>query len=70
MSKLSKPSDEAAVDTPERLVRVIPETDRKLIEKEIQGLSAKLKWTHIGEPLKDVYRLRITELQEKLKVST
>jgi hypothetical protein len=67
---MTKPSNEAAVDTPERLVRVIPEIDRSLLEKEIQGLNAKLNWTHIAEPLKDVYRLRITELQEKLKVST
>jgi hypothetical protein len=43
------------------------EAERAKLEKEIQGLTAKLRWTHIPEALKDVYRTRIDELKSKLK---
>lgn len=45
------------------------ETEIKKIEKEIQGLTAKLRWDHIAEPTKDRYRERIEELRELLKAS-
>lgn len=41
--------------------------ERKKIEKEIQGLSAKLRWEHMGEAIKDTWRARIEELKERLK---
>jgi hypothetical protein len=41
--------------------------DRRLLEKEIQGLKAKLKWDHISEGVKFGYALRIAELEKKLK---
>ncbi len=50
----------------ERIVRIMPEVDATKIEKEISGLTAKLKWTHITEALKDVYRQRIEELKAQL----
>ena len=43
------------------------DAERKQIEKEIQGLTAKLRWEHIAESLKDVYRQRIEDLKAKLK---
>lgn len=43
------------------------DAERAQIEKEIQGLSAKLRWTHIPESLKEVYRARIAELTERIK---
>jgi hypothetical protein len=49
-------------------VRVqVTDTERQQIEKEIQGLTAKLRWEHISEALKDVYRARIEDLKAKLK---
>lgn len=66
---MTKPVDPATpvVDPPERLVRMIPEMDRKMIQREIQGLMAKLRWEHMAEPLKDTWRVRIAELKERLK---
>lgn len=52
---------------PTPVVVVPPALDeRKQIEKEIMGLSAKLRWEHMDEGLKDVWRARIAELREKL----
>lgn len=64
-----KPVDPVVVtESPiERIVSLKPEVDRARIEKEIQGLTLKLKWTHIPEALKDVYKARIMELQEIFK---
>ncbi len=65
----AKPTDPPVVETTiaERIVRIMPELDRKKLEKEIQGLTAKLKWSHIPESLKDVYRIRIKDLEGELK---
>lgn len=46
---------------------MIPEIDRKAIEKEIMGLLAKCRWEHMPESLKDTWRARIDELKEKLR---
>lgn len=67
MTKPSSGASGVVDDTPERLVRLLPETDRKAIEKEIRGLMAKLKWDHMAEPLKAVWRERIRELEEALR---
>lgn len=72
---MAKPKDDPASSTTntatpqpaERIVRLMPEIDRSKIEKEIQGLGAKLKWPHIPESMKDVYRSRIDELKASLK---
>lgn len=45
------------------------EAERKKIEKEIQGLTAKLNWEHLDESLKENYRARITYLLGQLKVN-
>lgn len=42
------------------------DTERKQIEKEIQGLRAKLKWTHIADSVKQGYEARIAELEKRL----
>ncbi len=42
------------------------DAERKKIEKEIQGLGAKLKWDHLDESIKENYRLRIQSLKESL----
>jgi len=41
-------------------------TDRAQLEKEIQGLTARLRWEHIGNGLKEVWRMRIEELKARL----
>lgn len=41
--------------------------ERAKVEKEIQGLKAKLKWDHISDGIKAGYEARIEELREKLK---
>ena len=46
---------------------MLTDAERKKIEKEIQGLTAKLRWDHIDESLKENWRARITELLAKLK---
>lgn len=43
------------------------DAERKQIEKEIQGLMAKLRWSHIGDGAKAHYGVRIEELKAKLK---
>ena len=43
------------------------EAERKRIEKEIQGLKARLNWTHISEGVKQTYMLRIDVLKAKLE---
>lgn len=41
--------------------------ERKRLEKEIQGLTAKLEWDYVDESLKENWRQRIFELQAKIK---
>lgn len=41
-------------------------TDPKKLEKEAQGLTAKLRWDHVPEHLKDIWRLRIEEIKANL----
>lgn len=43
------------------------DTERAKLEKEIQGLKAKLKWDHISDGIKQGYEARIEEIREKLK---
>ncbi len=45
------------------------EAERKLIEKKIQGLIAKLNWDHLEEPVKVRYQAMVEELKGKLKVN-
>lgn len=40
---------------------------KERLQKEIQGLQARLRWVHIGEEAKDTYRKRIEYLKEKIK---
>ncbi len=42
------------------------EDERIYIEKEIQGLNAKLKWDHAEETSKENWRQRLKALQERL----
>lgn len=41
-------------------------TDAKRLAKEAQGLEAKLKWDHVPEHLKEVWRIRIEEINASL----
>lgn len=41
--------------------------ERKKIEKEIMGLTAKLNWDHAPETSKAEWRVRIEELKQRLK---
>lgn len=43
------------------------EAERKQIEKEIQGLRARLRWDHVTDGIRETYQLRIAELEAKLK---
>lgn len=43
------------------------DAERKRIEKEIQGLEAKLRWDHISDGVKAGYQARIDELRARLK---
>lgn len=43
------------------------DAERKQLEKEIQGLKAKMRWDHISPGIKETYALRIAELEAKLK---
>jgi hypothetical protein len=40
--------------------------DPKKIEKEIQGLKAKLKWDHLADGVRKTYEERLAELERKL----
>ncbi len=44
---------------------VMTAKERASTQKEIQGLQAKLRWPHLDESVKDVYRARIDALQER-----
>ncbi len=54
--------------TPVVVVTDAERARRKAMEKEIMGLSAKLRWDHMAESVKDVWRARIAELEELLRV--
>ncbi len=41
--------------------------EKKKLEKEIQGLTARLRWDHISEGVKQTYQMRIDVLREQLK---
>lgn len=41
--------------------------NRAQLEKEMEGLQAKLRWTHIPEGLKETYRARIAEIRKLMK---
>lgn len=41
-------------------------SDQTKTEKEILGLSAKLRWEHVPEHLKEVWRERIEQLKREL----
>lgn len=43
------------------------DAERKKVEKEIQGLQAKLRWDHISDGIKVGYERRIEDLQRRLK---
>jgi hypothetical protein len=45
----------------------ISEAERKKIEKEIQGLEAKLRWDHVSDGVKAGYEARIAELQRRMR---
>lgn len=40
--------------------------ERALLEKEIMGLTAKLRWDHVSEALKDTWRERIADIRIRL----
>lgn len=42
------------------------DAERKKVEKEIQGLEAKLRWDHLSDGVKASYRERIAALQRQL----
>jgi hypothetical protein len=44
------------------------EAERKKAEKEILGLTAKLRWDHVAPHLKVVWEERIAQIKESLKV--
>lgn len=46
------------------------DTERKRLEKEAMGLKAKLRWDHMDEGLKAVWRERIRMIEEKLRDQT
>ncbi len=45
------------------------DAERKRVEKEIQGLTARLRWDHISEGVKQTYALRIDELKKQLELN-
>jgi hypothetical protein len=45
----------------------VTDAERKKLEKEIQGLEARLRWDHISEGMKSVYERRIDEIKMQLK---
>ena len=45
---------------------VLTEKERARIQKEIQGLEAKLRWPHIDDGVKDVYLARIEAQRARL----
>jgi hypothetical protein len=56
------------VDTPsDRFVRILPETDKRRIEKEIRGLEAKSRWTHVSTSVVKGYQARIGVLRAELE---
>lgn len=42
------------------------ESDHAKLEKEITGLTARLRWDHVSEAIKDVWRQRIQEIRARL----
>lgn len=44
--------------------------ERKKLEKEAAGLRAKLRWDHMAEGLKAVWRERIAEIERMLRDTT
>lgn len=46
------------------------DAERKKIQKEIDGLTAKLRWEHLGAGVLETYRIRIEALRERLAGST
>lgn len=43
------------------------DAEMKALEKEAMGLRARLKWDHVAEHTKDVWRVRLAEIEETLK---
>jgi hypothetical protein len=44
----------------------VTDRERLLLEKEIMGLTARLRWDHVSEHVKDVWRERIQEIRIRL----
>lgn len=42
------------------------EQERKQLEKEIMGLTARLRWDHVAESLKETWRARIADIRIRL----
>lgn len=40
--------------------------ERAALEKEIMGLTARLKWDHVGEGIKETWRMRIEDIRIRL----
>lgn len=63
---MTKPVDDV-VETPiDRRVHLIPEKNKAKIEKEAQGLEAKLRWTHLSDGQKETLRIRLEALRQEL----
>ena len=46
------------------------DAERKKLEKEAAGLRAKLRWDHMSEGLKAVWRERIAQIEGMLRDAT
>lgn len=40
--------------------------ERAQLKKEILGLTARLRWDHVSEAMKDVWRARIADIRIRL----
>lgn len=45
-------------------------TERAKLEKEIMGLTARLRWDHVSQSLKNVWEERIREIRARLAAET
>ncbi len=63
---MTKSATTEAVDTVERLVRILPEKNRARLQKERQGLKARLNWTHITAEGKALIESRIAAIETDL----
>jgi hypothetical protein len=65
-STVSEPTPVVIAEKPVPVVAISVESNRKALEKELQGIRAKLRWTHLTDGARTALAGRQAEIEKEL----